>query len=298
MQDGHEAELRRVLSSELQQSRNLHESPQLVPTQPQLSPDQAADFIRRVSQSVVTKINNFIRITFVTRGGRMGSGMGLLLEGLWGYYMSQALVKQGIEIAWIVDNQYNDYACVDMTSDWNPETRAGELFRIEAKTMNLGADESKGHFAELARFIDPNDLLLVMTWRWIDSEDGRRCYPQITETFLERALPLANLRDALHLARGGSFVSAEDCPDGCDPSFCSHVGEPLNERGKRERLSGPQTRRPSAKVSFAANFGGLFRMIGTRSVAAKAELARQQDANPIAAKYVDFVNRSRGRRAE
>lgn len=239
-----------------------------------LTADQASDLIRQISPTVIARINEFIQITFVTRGGRMGSGMGLLLEGLWGYHMSQALTEHGIEIAWIVDNQYNDYACVDVGSDWDPETREGELFRIEAKTMNLGADESKGHFAELAENIDPNDPLLIMTWRWTDTEDGRRCYPQIVEVFLERALPLAHLRDALHIARGGTFVSASSCPDGCDPAVCAHNGEPLNERGKRERLSGPETRRPSAKVSFASNFGGLFRMIGTRGATAKAELTR------------------------
>ncbi len=259
-----------------------------------LTPDAASALIRQISPSVIAQINDFIRVTFVTRGGRMGSGMGLLLEGLWGYHMSQALAPQGIEIAWIVDNQYNDYACVDVGRDWDPDTREGELFRIEAKTMNLGADESKGHFAELVKNIDPNDLLLIMTWRWTDTEDGRRCYPQIVEVFLERALPLAHLRDALHLARGGTFVSAAACPDECDAAVCPHDGEPLNERGKRERISGPQSRRP-ANVSFAANFGGLFRMIGTRGAAAKAELSTQRKLSTIADEYVAFVNRSRGR---
>lgn len=225
----------------------------------------------------------------------MGSGMGLLLEGLWGYHMSRALVRQDLEIAWIVDNQYNDYACVDARSDWDPLTREGELFRIEAKTMNLGADESKGHFAELVRNIDPNDLLLIMTWKWVDTEDQRRCYPQIVESFLERALPLAHFRDSLHIARGGSFVEAGNCPDRCGAVTCTHIGEPLNERGKRERLSGPESTRPSAKVAFAANFGGLFRMIGVRGVVAKEELRRQRATNTIVDEYVTFVNRSRGR---
>lgn len=72
-----------------------------------MTADEAADYIRAISPRVIDAINEFIRITFVTRGGRMGSGMGLLLEGLWGYHMSQALVDQGIEIAWIADNQYN-----------------------------------------------------------------------------------------------------------------------------------------------------------------------------------------------
>lgn len=257
--------------------------------------DEVADHIKNLSFHVMNEINEFLAVTYLTRGGRMGSGMGLLLEGLWGYHMSHALKDHGVEIAWLPDNQYNDYACVDAGKQWDPSTRGGELFRIEAKTMNLDADESKGHFAELSQNIDPNDLLLIMTWRWRDTGDGLRCFPEIAEVFLERALPLAHFRDKMHLARGGSFVMADTCPDGCNPLACTHAGEPLNERGKRERLSGPESRRPSMKVSFSANFGGLFRMIGARSTIARAELQREREVNPVADRYVRFVNRSRRR---
>lgn len=260
-----------------------------------MTPAEASDYIRQKSPQVVKAINDFSSKTFVTRGGRLGSGMGLLLEGLWGYHTSFALIDHGIEIAWIADDQYNDYACVDLNADWDPVTGAGELFRIEAKTMNLGADESKAHFAELQRNIGPHDLLLILTWNWEPDISGRRVTPKIVDTFIERALPLAELRDQLHLARGGSFVSRENCPDGCAPQVCSHDGEPLNAAGKRERLSGPESRRPSARVSFSANFGGLFRMIGTSGQASKDRLVTLRRENAVADMYVKFVHRSRGR---
>ncbi|MBF6185075.1 hypothetical protein [Nocardia farcinica] len=260
---------------------------------PDMTPAQASDFIRATSPKVVQSINDFAAQTFVTRGGRLGSGMGLLLEGLWAYHTSAQLVEHGIEIAWIADNQYNDYACVDLSSDWDPTTMEGELFRIEAKTMNLGADESKAHFAELQKNIGKDDLLLVMTWAWQPDRTGRRMYPRIVDTFIERALPLAEFRDDLHKARGGTFVSRWDCPDGCEPELCQHDGEPLNASGKRERLSGPESCRPSARVSFAANFGGLFRMIGTKGKQSKDVLEAACRQNEIANRYVSFVRRSK-----
>ena len=52
-------------------------------------------------------------------------------------------------MGWLAEHEYNDYACLEMDCEWNPKTREGEFFRIEAKSMNLDADESKGHFDEL-----------------------------------------------------------------------------------------------------------------------------------------------------
>lgn len=280
----------RTLNSELQSTQQGAPVSKLDMTE-----TQASDFIWAKSDVVVEVINSFAEQTFVTRGGRRGSGMGLLLEGLWGYHTSRALIDHGIEIAWIADDQYNDYACVDISAEWDPVTKAGELFRIEAKTMNLGADESKAHFAELQRYIGPNDLLLVLTWGWEPDASGQRVWPKIVETFIGRALPLAQLRDELHLARGGSFVDKFSCPDGCTPELCQHDGEPLNAAGKRERLSGPASCRPSVKVSFAANFGGLFRMIGVGNAATRAQLAQLRESNPVADNYISFVRRSRGR---
>jgi hypothetical protein len=224
----------------------------------------------------------------------MGSGMGLLLEGLWGYHTSKVLEPDGIEIAWLVDNQYNDFACVDMALEWDPATLEGELLRIEAKSMNMGADESKGHFAELADNIRSDDLLLVLTWAWTEDGSGKRVWPKVVDVFVDRALPLAQLRDQLHIQRGGSFVNRDSCPDGCSPDLCSHHGEPLNAQGKRERLQGPESRRP-ANVSFAANFGGLVRMLGVRNAEGRATLKRIRETNPIADDYVNFINRNRGR---
>ncbi len=258
-----------------------------------MTPSDAADFIRNETPYVVETINEFMAATFTTRGGRLGSGMGLLLEGLWGYHMSNAIAGHGIEIAWMADDQYNDYACLDIDSDWDPVTGEGELFRIEAKSMNLGADESKAHFAELVGGIDPNDLLLVITWRW--EPVGPRVHPRIVDVFIERARPIAELRDQLHLARGGSFVDPFNCPDGCNPQLCQHAGEPLNAAGKRERLSGPESTRPSQRVSFAANFGGLFRMIGVREASTRRLLDQIRESSREADDYVAFVNRARGR---
>jgi hypothetical protein len=220
--------------------------------------------------------------------------MGLLLEGLWGYHTSGVLEPDGIEIAWLADNQYNDFACVDIALEWDPRDNAGELLRVEAKSMNLGADESKGHFAELAENIGPNDLLLVLTWRWTAEETGWRVWPEVQDVWIDRAAPIAELRDALHLARGGTFVDRARCPDGCAPDRCQHHGEPLNANGKRERLQGPETCRPSGKVSFAANFGGLVRMIAARGDATST-LSRIRRSNAVADNYVDFILRNRGR---
>jgi hypothetical protein len=221
--------------------------------------------------------------------------MGLLLEGLWGYHMTKALAENQLEIGWIVDNQYNDYACIDTEAEWNPETQSGELLRIEAKSMNLGADESKAHFDQLQKYIKPNDLLLVLTWNWEPNTTGTRVWPKVVDYFLEPAVEVAKLRDMLHIERGGTFVSANACPDACRPSLCQHDGEPLNAAGKRERLGGPTSRRVSANVSFAANFGGLFRMIGVTGKTSTEALANYRIENVVADRYVIFVNKNRGR---
>lgn len=258
-----------------------------------LTNHQAAELIREVSPQVVREINHFTKVVFRTRGGRLGSGMGLLLEGLWGYYTSRELDDYGIEVSWIAEDQYNDYAVTKSACDWNPVTRDGELLRIEAKTMNLGADEIKGHFAELERNIDDNDLLLILLWRWKRLDETHYVTPQIVDVLLERAKPIAQLRDELHLARGGSFVDSLCCPDGCDPSVCGHDGEPLNAAGKRERLTGPESTRPSQRVSFAANFGGLKRMLGGRSTAAREVREQFAKREPVARRYINFMQQNR-----
>lgn len=131
--------------------------------------------------------------------------------------------------------------------------------------------------------------MLIWEWKKIDTTHYS---PIIIDSFFDRASGVAKLRDALHLARGGSFVSAESCPDECDPSHCSHIGEPLNENGKRERLSGPEATRVSRTVSYAANFGGLVRMIKTNNENARNVFREQRKDNEVANHYISFIHRN------
>ena len=258
------------------------------------TPTEAANRTEAIASTVRDKINDLTRRVFRTRGGRIGSGMGLLLEALWGYYTTACLERDQLEMAWLVDHQYNDFACLDRELEWDPQTREGELFRVEAKSMNMDADESKAHFDEIVRNIRPNDLLVVIAWRWIQTDDNRSC-PNVCDIFVARALPIAQLRDALHEVRGGTFVDAADCPDGCTRENCTHHGEPLNANGNRERLSGPDSCRVSLRVSHAANFGGLVRMLYTRGRQARAQRDALLQRNPIARDYVNFINRNSSR---
>ncbi len=255
-----------------------------------VTPAQASERTQAVAPTVLERINDLSRRVFRTRGGRLGSGMGLLLEGLWGYYTTECLAGDSLEMAWLVDHQYNDFACLDMDAEWDPLTRGGELFRAEAKSMNMGADESKAHFDELAYNIRPDDLLVVIAWGW--ELNSGRSWPAVREIFVARALPIAQFRDALHLARGGTFVDRTACPEKCSEENCPHHGEPLNASGKRERLTGPESRRVSAKVSHAANFGGLVRMMKTRGAAARATLEAQTQENVIGRSYIEFIERN------
>ena len=240
------------------------------------------------------QINEFSSRVLRTRGGRVGSGMGGLLEALWGYHTNIILSDHqdtNVELGWFPSHQFHDFACVYLDEEWNPETKQGELFRIEAKSMNFGAEESKAHFDVLEDEVDEFDALLLLVWRW-DKLDDYRCYPKIMDSFFDLAHPIVKLRDALHLARGGTFVNRRDCPDACPADTCSHHGEPLNEKGKRERLSGPENRRPSSKVAYAANFGGLVRMLKTRSAEAKKVFRRIRREDKVANEYVSFVHRN------
>ena len=255
------------------------------------TPTEAADRTKAVEPAVRNQINQLTREVFRTRGGRLGSGMGLLLEGLWGYYTTACLAGDGLEMAWLVDHQYNDFACLDRCSEWDPATRTGELLRVEAKSMNMGADESKAHFDELAQNIRPDDLLAVIAWRW-QRLDDRRSWPFVSEIFIDQALPIAHFRDALHEARGGTFVDRATCPDGCTMQTCTHHGEPLNANGKRERLSGPDSCRVSTRVSYAANFGGLVRMLKAQGRTARAVREALIQENAIGRAYDDFISRN------
>lgn len=247
--------------------------------------------LRKASTSAISQVNDFNQKVFRTRGGRLGSGMGLLLEGLWGYETNRILVDDEIEVAWLVDHEYNDFAVVDVNSKWNPETKEGEHFRVEIKSMNVGAEESKAHFDELWKNIGELDQLVVLAWRW--EEDGERVWPKVVDLYIGSAREVAKLRDVMHVARGGTFVDGKNCPDGCVPSMCSHDGEPLNASGKRERVFGPEATRVSQKVSHAQNFGGLVRMVKTRGAEALISLKLARNESVDAAHYLDFIQRLR-----
>ena len=133
----------------------------------------------------------------------------MLLEALWCYYVNQVLYSlpagESCELAWMAENQYNDYACIARNGEWNPNTREGEFFRIEAKSMNLDADESKGHFDELQMHLGLYDLLLVMVWQW-ETTDAGHYSPIIKDHFIGPAKAIATLRDELHILRGGTIL--------------------------------------------------------------------------------------------
>jgi hypothetical protein len=258
------------------------------------TPQTAAGLIANLSPIAISELNKFARKTLQTRGGRAGSGLGSLLEALWGFFVSAELKKhhagKELDLAWFPDHAYNDFACVLADQDWNPTTKSGELLRVEAKSMYRTADESKAHFDALVRELDTNDLLLVLIWEWIPlTTRGKksRVAPAVISSFVGSAIEVAKFRDALHVARGGSFVSPP-CPDDRQRT-CSHIGEPLNADGKRERRTGPESRKP-ANASYAANFGGLVRMLKTNSDAARVEFRKWRTASPVVHSFVSFMH--------
>lgn len=255
----------------------------------------ASNLIIQNAPSACAELNLFAKKVFQTRGGRIGSGMGGVIEALWGFYLNRTLRNSGvreIEIAWIYGHEYNDFACIRNGDDWNPETRQGELLRIEAKSMVASADESKAHFDRLVGELEKSELLAVFLWDWVPVRNGAATvYPRILDHFIGPAMGVALLRDALHIQRGGSFVKAGRCPDRCAAGKCLHIGEPLNAAGVRERRTGPSKSRGS-KVSYAANFGGLLRMLGSRGEDGRTILTTQRGQNASAASFIDFMARN------
>ncbi len=246
------------------------------------------------------RLNEFTARMFRTRGGRIGSGMGAVIEALWGFFLNQILVEQSghdIELAWMYGHEYNDFACIRRGAEWDPNTRRGELLRVEVKSMVASADESKAHFDRLKKELISTDLLVVFLWDWIQVPESTasrfvRVSPQVKDYFIGKALDVAELRDALHKERGGSFVQAGQCPDGCSSDACAHVGEPLNASGKRERLSGPKSARVSQSVSYAANFGGLVRMLKCSSTKARSVFRKICQQKETAWEFVSFIHRN------
>jgi hypothetical protein len=260
-----------------------------------ISPSEAEKIIIEGSSDIISSINEFTKEVFHTRGGRIGSGMGLLLEGLWGYYLNKHLKERTdlgsiIEIAWITHHEYNDFACVYRSQVWSGDTREGEVLRIEAKSMIASADESKAHFDEVESYFGKNDLLVVLIWDWLPLDEFSY-YPKILDQFIGRAVDIAKLRDVLHIQRGGSFVNGANCPDKCAQNPCQHHGEPLNAKGNRERLTGPESRKP-ANVSYSANFGGLVRMLKTGNESARRVFRQIRKESDSAHLFISFIHKN------
>lgn len=256
---------------------------------------RAVEILHSDALQVIDRINEFTSSTFKTRGGRLGSGMGSLLEALWVYYMNNTLYNQGgiareCELAWLTDHEPADFACLLRGAEWEPATRRGELFRIEAKSMNVGVEEAKGHFTNLLKETNVNDQLLVLLWSWT-STDKQYSWPQIHDYFLGPSQAIIKIRDQLHIARGGSFVKRNSCPDGCSEKDCTHDGEPLNAAGKRERRTGPRACKP-ANVDYAANFGGLLRMLKTDNDGARKVFRSFRIKDETIHEYISFIHKN------
>ena len=121
--------------------------------------DKAAKIIVENSDAACDRLNAFASKVFQTRGGRIGSGMGGVIEALWGFCLNEILLESddedhAIELAWMFGHEYNDFACVERGTGWDPETRDAELLRVEVKSMVASADESKAHFDRPAKGID------------------------------------------------------------------------------------------------------------------------------------------------
>ena len=155
--------------------------------------------------------------------------------------------------------------------------------------MVASADESKAHFDRLTSELETSELLAVFLWDWVPvSTTSRKVYPCVTGHFIGSAGGVAALRDALHINRGGTFVQIGHCPDGCAAKRCRHIGEPINASGVSEQRTGPEkTKGPS--VSYAANFGGLLRMLGYRGQGGQEVIAQHQAKNEAAAAFIHFM---------
>ena len=258
-----------------------------------MSEEVDCSFVRKLlvkhSDDIKNEINSFTFSRFKMRGGRIGSGLGLVMESLWGFYSNQILNETNASLAWIPEHQFNDFACVKDYEEWDIATKKGEFFRIEVKSMVLGADESKAHFDSINSEIGSNDLLVVITWLWENLENNF-VYPKVDEIGIFLSSSVAYLRDELHIKRGGYFINKNNCPDGCMPNLCTHHGEPINLNNVRERRTGPLSLK-GKNVSCAQNFGGLVRMVATRTRNSKDHKFFLASQNQDIDTYIKFVDR-------
>ena len=129
----------------------------------------AEDSVKLCTPAAIRGVNDLMKNFFRTRGDRVGSGMGSVIEALWGYYSNNLFLQDpaiGFELGWIYEQTYNDFACVRREVEWDPSSRMGEVLRIEVKSMVASADESKAHFDRLQHEFLANDLLAIFLWDW------------------------------------------------------------------------------------------------------------------------------------
>jgi hypothetical protein len=222
--------------------------------------------LEKLNPKVIEKLNVFFSETFLVDSSEINYGhstrFGILFEAMWGYYMKEELQVLGYMVKWICRNQYNDFYISDLVGNF--------ICNIEVKTLCLDSDESKSHFDALQSELLDTDLLFVSAWKWDVHDDLMK--PKITESKFFVSKEIAVMRDELHILRGGNFVNEE----------------PINASGYRERLSGPDENKPP-KVTHMANFGGLVRMLGTKSKPSKIKLQEYYDAGGTCKEYIDFV---------
>jgi len=222
--------------------------------------------LEKVNPIVIKKLNTFFSETFLVDSTEINYGhstrFGILFEAMWGYYMKRELEVLGYMVKWICKNQYNDFYITDPLGKF--------ICNIEVKTLCLDSDESKSHFDALQSELLDTDLLFVSAWKWDVHDDLMK--PNITKSKFFVSKEIAIMRDELHILRGGDFINEE----------------PINASGYRERLSGPDKNKPS-RITHMANFGGLVRMLGTKSRNSKVKLQDYHDNGGTCKEYIDFV---------
>jgi hypothetical protein len=74
--------------------------------------EQVFQEILNYTPAAIEDVNALTIQAFQTRGGRIGSGLGGVIEALWGFYVNKRLTEAnyGAEFAWISGHEYNDFA--------------------------------------------------------------------------------------------------------------------------------------------------------------------------------------------
>ena len=228
--------------------------------------EQIKSTLESLNFKVVEELNQFFSETFLVDSVEINYGhstrFGILFEAMWGYYMKKELESFGHSLKWICKNQYNDFYITDDKENF--------VCNIEVKTLCVNSDESKSHFDAIQSELLNTDLLFVSAWKWnINNTSMSPCVTK-SEYFLSKNI--AKMRDDLHILRGGSFIN----------------NEPINASGFMERITGPENNKP-LKISHMSNFGGLVRMLGTKSKNSKQKLEEYYQHDVECKNYINLV---------